>query len=317
MPTNNARDLGSELIEDHDRGLAFDLRSLLHRPSSIDRPSFDRPSFDRPSFDRRRALKLFGGAALVAVAAACGSDDSSNAGDSSSSTSGSSSTSTSSDLRSSSATTSTSGTPTSAIPEETAGPFPGDGSNGPNALAESGVVRSDIRSSFGSASGTAEGIPATVNLRVLDAGTGGALPGAAVYLWHCDRDGLYSMYSDGVTDQNYLRGVQAAGDDGTLTFTTIFPAAYSGRWPHMHFEVYSSVDDATASGSLLATSQLALPEDVCDEAYATSGYEQSVRNMSSLSIDTDGIFRDGYSQQLATVSGSATAGYTLTLDVPV
>ena len=35
------------------------------------------------------------------------------------------------------------------IPEETAGPFPGDGSNGPDVLAQSGVVRQDIRSSFG------------------------------------------------------------------------------------------------------------------------------------------------------------------------
>ena len=35
------------------------------------------------------------------------------------------------------------------IPEETAGPFPGDGSNGPNVLTESGVVRSDITASFG------------------------------------------------------------------------------------------------------------------------------------------------------------------------
>ena len=34
------------------------------------------------------------------------------------------------------------------IPEETAGPFPGDGSNGPNALRTSGVVRSDIPSRF-------------------------------------------------------------------------------------------------------------------------------------------------------------------------
>ena len=31
------------------------------------------------------------------------------------------------------------------IPEETAGPFPGDGSNGPDVLTESGVVRKDIR----------------------------------------------------------------------------------------------------------------------------------------------------------------------------
>jgi len=41
------------------------------------------------------------------------------------------------------------GTTCGKIPEETAGPYPGDGSNGPNALTATGVVRSDIRSSFG------------------------------------------------------------------------------------------------------------------------------------------------------------------------
>lgn len=95
------------------------------------------------------------------------------------------------------------------IPEETAGPYPGDGSNGPNALTESGVVRSDITSSFGSASGAAEGIPVTIELMVQDTADGcSPLAGAAVYIWHCDREGRYSMYSDGATDQNYLRGVQ-------------------------------------------------------------------------------------------------------------
>ena len=43
------------------------------------------------------------------------------------------------------------------IPEETAGPFPGDGSNGPDVLSESGVVRSDVRSSFATGSATAQG----------------------------------------------------------------------------------------------------------------------------------------------------------------
>jgi hypothetical protein len=33
----------------------------------------------------------------------------------------------------------------SVIPSETAGPYPGDGSNGPNALTQSGIVRADIR----------------------------------------------------------------------------------------------------------------------------------------------------------------------------
>jgi hypothetical protein len=43
-------------------------------------------------------------------------------------------------------------------PEETAGPYPGDGSNGVNLLTESGIVRSDITRSFGSASGVAKGL---------------------------------------------------------------------------------------------------------------------------------------------------------------
>jgi hypothetical protein len=46
---------------------------------------------------------------------------------------------------------------------ETAGPYPGDGSNGPNVLVESGIVRSDIRPSFGSYSGSAAGVPMTID----------------------------------------------------------------------------------------------------------------------------------------------------------
>ena len=133
------------------------------------------------------------------------------------------------------------------IPEETAGPFPGDGSNGPNILTESGVVREDITKSVGDASGVAEGIPTTINLKLLDvAGGGGPLAGAAVYIWHCDREGRYSLYDESIAGENYLRGVQESGADGTLTFKTIFPAAYQGRWPHVHFEVYESLDAAVA-----------------------------------------------------------------------
>ena len=94
-----------------------------------------------------------------------------------------------------------------------------------------------------------------------------------MYVWHCDREGRYSMYSEGIADENYLRGVQVAGDDGRLTFTSIFPGAYSGRWPHIHFEVYPDEAEATSAGTPTATSQIALPEDVCAEVYATDGYD--------------------------------------------
>lgn len=204
------------------------------------------------------------------------------------------------------------------IPEETAGPFPGDGSNGPNVLSESGIVRSDITRSVGDASGVAEGVPTTVDLKLLDVtGGGGPLAGAAVYLWHCDREGRYSLYDDAIAGENYLRGVQESGADGTLRFTTIFPAAYQGRWPHMHFEIYESLDAATAGQAKLRTTQLAIPQDVCEAVYATAGYEQSVQNLAATSLDDDMVFGDGYRSQLASVSGSVQDGYTLTLNVGV
>jgi protocatechuate 3,4-dioxygenase beta subunit len=266
---------------EHDLGLAYDLSTL---------------------FGRRRALKLMGVAAVAAVATACGSS-----GDS-----GSQSGSTSSSSSAAAADAST--TP---IPEETAGPYPGDGSNGPNVLTESGIVRSDIRSSFGSLSGTADGVPLTIILTLLDAGTGAALPGAAVYVWHCDREGRYSLYSPGATDQNYLRGVQEADSSGVVSFTSIFPACYSGRWPHVHFEVYPGLAEATKAGSPTATSQLALPEDTCNAVYATDGYSQSVRNMTQVSLERDMVFSDGVSQQLATMTGTVDDGLVANLAVPV
>ena len=205
------------------------------------------------------------------------------------------------------------------IPEETAGPYPGDGSNGPDVLGQSGVVRSDIRSSFGSSTTTAAGVPLTIRLTILDLADGCApYPGAAVYLWHCDRDGNYSMYSQAAQAENYLRGVQAAGDDGVVTFQSIFPACYPGRWPHVHFEVYPSLEKATSSSNKVATSQIALPKDACDTVYATEGYDSSIQTLSQVSLASDNVFgEDGGVRELGTVSGTVADGLTVELAVPV
>lgn len=200
------------------------------------------------------------------------------------------------------------------IPQETAGPFPGDGTNGPNVLAQAGVVRQDIRSSFGASSGIAEGVPLTLDLTVT-AGTGAPLPGAAVYVWHCDRSGAYSLYD--VADQNYLRGVWAADATGRVSFTSIFPAAYSGRWPHVHFEVYPDLARATTGDAAITTSQLAFPADVCRQVYAVPGYEDSVANLADVSLESDGVFADGVGTQLATITGTPATGLTAALAVPV
>ncbi|MGW0860884.1 dioxygenase family protein [Streptomyces sp. NPDC002611] len=274
-----------------------------------DRHEHDRGlSYDLPVLARRRMIRLMAGAGLIPLVG-CTQEEKNSASPSSSGTSG----------------------PSGAcaeIPEETAGPFPGDGSNGVNVLKESGVVRRDITRSFGdSAGGTAEGIPLTITLTVVDAASGCGAPkrGAAVYVWHCDRDGAYSLYSEGITEENYLRGVQETDDAGRVTFTSVFPGCYQGRWPHIHFEVYDSLADATETTSITNTSQLAFPKDVCEAVYATDGYEESVRNLSGLSLESDGVFGDGHERQLAAMTGGTGSGgggdggggYTATLTVPV
>ena len=276
-------------MHEHDLGLEYDLGTLR----------------------RRNVLRLLAGAGF-AVVAGCAADETPSAGNSPSSTPSSTTSGTPT------AGTSSAGTDVDEIPEETAGPFPGDGSNGPNVLTESGIVRSDITKSFGSASGVAEGVPLTVELVVMDAAKDTVLPGAAVYLWHCDAEGRYSLYDDEIGDENYLRGVQAADAQGKVTFKSIFPAAYSGRWPHIHFEVYSSLSEATAAGKISATSQLALPAEACNAVYAGSGYEGSAQNMSRTSLENDNVFRDDSAEhQLATTTGSVQEGYVARLTVGV
>ena len=282
---------GDEIDEDH-RGLVYDIRTLV---------------------DRRRALGIFGGIGATALLAAC-------AGPDTSSTASASATSTPSASASAEAPSTGSGStgPVTEVPDETGGPYPGDGSNGVNVLDDSGIVRSDIRSSFGSSTTVAQGVPLTIALTVRDAATGSALVGAGVYLWHCDRAGGYSLYSNGLANENYLRGVQETDSTGTVRFTSIYPACYSGRWPHIHFEVYSDVANAVASGPIVKTSQIALPEEADALVYATSGYEQSVRNMSQTSLTRDMVFGDdGGIHQIATMSGSVADGYTAALTIGV
>ena len=268
----------------HDKGLQFDLRTM----------------------SRRRLLAAFSGAgtlALIGGVAACGTADAetTTAGATTAATSASAA----------------SGTGTE-VASETAGPYPADGSNGPDVRTIDGVVRKDIRTSFGDASGTAEGVPLEFSLVVQDL-NGAAITGAAVYAWHCDRDGNYSLYSTGITDQNYLRGIQETDSSGTATFTSIFPACYSGRWPHIHFEVYSSLANATSGdGPIVKTSQIAIPEDIADTVYATDGYSKSVTNMSQVTLATDNVFGDdSAATELATVTGSVSAGYVATLTIAV
>lgn len=264
------------------------------------------------STTRRRALALIGGGGLGAIAVACGNASPGSGATASTTTEGSGGS------AASSSTAGTDGAACTTLPEETAGPYPADGTNGPNVLTTDGVVRTDITTSFGGLTGTAEGVPLSIELTVVDTGADCApLAGAAVYLWHCDAVGDYSLYSQGLEDQNYLRGVQVADDDGRLSFASIFPGCYSGRWPHIHFEVYETLSAATSGRNAILTSQIALPEATSDEVYVSGDYDGSEQNLSRITLASDNVFSDGAAAQTPQVSGDATSGYTITLTVGV
>lgn len=263
--------------ETHDRGLAFDLKTLA---------------------TRRRMLGLAGTAVAGAALSGCnpggffGGEANAQA-------------------------TAADGSVCTGTPAETAGPFPADGSNSRNGapvnvLDLSGVVRPDIRPSFDGMTPVAEGVQFDLEIRLVDVGNQCApLAGRAVYLWHCDREGRYSLYD--TDDSNYLRGVGISDDAGLVRFTTVFPGCYAGRWPHFHFEVFASPADAASSADGLLVSQFAVPETSCRQVYADTGYAASLANLSGLSLEGDGIFSGNTPEQLAsqTISVSGDPAGTL------
>lgn len=266
---------------DHDHGLQHDLNMLL---------------------ERRHMLKLVTSAGAVGLLAGC------DWGPSLSRAQGEQ------------VASATDGTQCVAHTTETAGPFPADGSNRAhgtlaNVLADSGVVRKDIRSNLGKEGELAPGERLEFSMRLVnvnDACT--PLKDHAVYLWHCDADGNYSIYN--LPDHSYLRGVGVSDAEGRVHFTTIVPGCYRGRYPHMHFEVYPSLAKATDYKNRILTSQLAIPETTCKAVYgAHPAYAASVENFKATPpLERDGIFRDNTPKQLEaqtiTMGTASTPVYT-------
>ena len=212
-----------------------------------------------------------------------------------------------------------------ALPWETNGPYPADGTNTKdgqvvNALTEEGVIREDLRTSFGSLTPTADGLQLDMELTLLNADGCTPLEGYAIYVWHCDATGLYSLYD--TSEANYLRGVGIADADGKVKFTTIFPGCYDGRWPHIHFEVFESVEAAVSGEASVLTAQIAMPEEESAALYAAdSRYSNGTEHLGRITIASDMVFGDNseaeIAQQLMALTGDPQSGYKGTVSIPI
>lgn len=212
-----------------------------------------------------------------------------------------------------------------ALPWETAGPYPADGSNVKNgqvvnALTQQGVIRQDLRTSFGSLTRVADGLQLDLELTLVNADGCTPLEGHAIYLWHCDTTGNYSLYD--IIDANFLRGVGVADAEGKVRFTTIFPGCYDGRWPHIHFEVFGSIEAAVSGEASVLTAQIAMPEADCADVYAADArYSNGTVNLGRISIATDNAFSDNSADQIAqqtpVLTGDPQTGYAGTVTIAV
>lgn len=182
---------------------------------------------------------------------------------------------------------------------ETDGPYPLYASRG------SSIQRVDITDGK-------TGLPLDMTITIRNVNDScNVLGNARVDVWHCDKDGYYSGYSNSgyLGTQNnstlvFCRGLQYTDSNGQVKFKTIYPGWYTGRVTHIHAQVY-------VGSTLKLTTQIAFPDAINTAVYKTSLY--SAHGQNSITNSGDGIIMDSLDNELATVTAnSSTGGYDLT-----
>lgn len=189
-------------------------------------------------------------------------------------------------------------------PTETEGPFP--------TKSPASYVRSDITDGK-------TGVGFTMKIYIKNKNNScNALSGALVDVWHCDKDGNYSEYggtsmqSTNYTTVHFLRGRQTTDTDGLVSFTSIFPGWYQSRATHVHVHIYN------AAGTSLLVTQIAFPEGSSSAVATVNGTAGQAygytKGMTGYTYNaSDNVFSDDTTgAELATVTGSISAGYVLT-----
>jgi protocatechuate 3,4-dioxygenase beta subunit len=255
--------------------------------------------------ERRKTLGTLGALGILGAGGlmSCGGGGGST-GRSSSSVASSSSLVASSSLSSSSAASSSQVGACVLTPTETIGPFPLS-----TLLDSSSVLRENIYEDK-------TGVPLTVKLKLVNVNNSCTPVSGYVYIWHCDKDGLYSGYSTGnnagQAGKTYCRGVQYTNTNGVASFNTIYPGWYAGRITHIHFQIF--LTNYSSSAQSTAISQMAFPADVTTAVYNSSLYPKG-QNTSVTSFAADNVFSDGTTYQMVNITGNVTDGYVAELQV--
>lgn len=216
---------------------------------------------------RRRALALLCGGIVAAVAAACGRKTA---------TSSASTTTTGATAATTGAGATSASCSLALDPELTQGPF----------WLTDHPQASDLVEDR-------KGVPLALKLTVVDQACR-PISGTKIDIWHCDAAGTYAGVGNGggppsggggsaatrTSPESWLQGYQVAGDDGTVSFATIYPGWYRGRAVHIHVKVF-------VGGTDHHTGQLFFPDDLSRLVFASAPYKSGPDTTNA----QDSIFR--------------------------
>lgn len=194
------------------------------------------------------------------------------------------------------------------VPNETAGPYPLNLS-GNNAMFRNNITEGR------------PGLPLNLSINVVNINNGCApIPNARIDIWHCDKDGYYSGYtnagylgSQNNVGQIFFRGIQLTDLNGQANFVTIYPGWYGGRAAHIHAQIFLG-----ANAVLQATTQFAFPPAITTAVNGTSQY--STHGQNPTTNTNDNVFSDTANtnnEMLAVTANTTTGGYDATITVGI
>ncbi len=147
-----------------------------------------------------------------------------------------------------------------------------------------------------------DGLPMRLEITVISSLTCQPLRNAAVDIWQCDAEGVYSdESSENTVGQTYLRGVQFTDKHGQVTFRTIYPGHYNGRTTHIHAKVHIGARDTdrTMSGGHVSHVGQLFPSDAVNaEVYKLAPYNTETQAVLTHAEDYVWVQQHGAESQL-------------------
>ncbi|CBF87292.1 intradiol ring-cleavage dioxygenase [Aspergillus nidulans FGSC A4] len=149
------------------------------------------------------------------------------------------------------------------------------------------------------------GVPVVLDLQFVDVSTCQPIEGIYAETWNCNATGVYSgaqgngngnSEDDSILQETFLRRVSKTGEEGVVTFNTLFPGHYAGRATHYHVLAHLDAalleNNTLTGGSVPHIGQLFFDQDLITAVEVTSPYSSNTVEITKNTEDSPGEYRE-------------------------